>query len=183
MPGDGLSPDPAGIAGVAAFVISRVAVQNFAIVARSGDTDPVVAAHYRRKIADHHHKIVRIFGAPDERKNAAGRIVRVDPFESRPFEIDLEQGRLAGVQMIQILDEALHPAVRRRIFQRPIHAAFFPEFVALGQLAAHEQQFLAGVRVHVAEKQTQVCKLLPVVARHFFQQGALAVDDFIMRER
>ena len=58
-----------------------------------------------------------------------------------------------------------------------------PEFAALAQFAAHEEQLFAGMRVHVAEEQPQIRKFLPIIAGHFFQKGALAVDDLIVRKR
>ena len=55
--------------------------------------------------------------------------------------------------------------------------------VPLAELAAHEQQLLAGLRVHVAVEQAQVGELLPVVARHLAEERAFAVDDLVVRER
>jgi hypothetical protein len=53
----------------------------------------------------------------------------------------------------------------------------------LAELAAHEQQLLAGVRPHVAVERAQVGELLPAVARHLVEQRALAVHDLVVRER
>ena len=90
---------------------------------------------------------------------------------------------LLRVQVIQISDEPLNAAVRRRIFERPFHGAAFPKFVARSEFAAHEEQLFAGMREHVAEEQTQVGEFLPVVARHFGEQRVFAVDHFIVRKR
>ena len=39
------------------------------------------------------------------------------------------------------------------------------------------------MRPHVAEQQAEICKLLPIVARHFLEQGTFPVDYFVVRER
>ena len=51
------------------------------------------------------------------------------------------------------------------------------------ELAAHEEQLLAGMRPHVRVERAQVRELLPAVARHLRQQRALAVHDLVVRER
>ena len=53
----------------------------------------------------------------------------------------------------------------------------------LSELVSHEQQFLACLGEHVAEQQSQVSKPLPFVPRHFANQGAFAMDNFIVRQR
>src|SRR5207253_7737910 len=73
--------------------------------------------------------------------------------------------------------------IQRRSQQMPVQAAVVPPFTSLPELVTHEQQFLAGLRIHISEKQAQVGEPLPLVARHFIEQRALAMDDFIMRER
>ena len=54
---------------------------------------------------------------------------------------------------------------------------------ALCKFSAHEDEFFARLGIHVGKHQPQVGEFLPVVARHLGQQGALAVDNLIMRER
>ena len=51
------------------------------------------------------------------------------------------------------------------------------------QLATHEQQLLAGRGPLVAEQHPEVCQPLPPVARHPAEEGALAVDHLVVRER
>ena len=55
--------------------------------------------------------------------------------------------------------------------------------VPLAEVAAHEQQLLAGMRPHVAVQQPQVGELLPQVAGHLVQQRAFAVNHFVVRHR
>ena len=53
----------------------------------------------------------------------------------------------------------------------------------LPDLAAHEQQLLAGVHEHVAVERPQVGVLLPHVAGHLVEHRAFAVHDLVVRER
>ena len=53
----------------------------------------------------------------------------------------------------------------------------------LRDLVAHEEQFLAGLREHVAEEKAEVRVFLPLVAGHHAEERAFAVDDFVVRER
>src|SRR5262245_59320637 len=56
-------------------------------------------------------------------------------------------------------------------------------FALLGELAAHEQELLAGVTEHEAIICAQIGKALPLVTRHAAEKRTLAVDDLIVRER
>ncbi len=103
-----------GISGVAAFVVCGIAVDNFPIISRGRDADAVIQPQHRREVADHYDEILRIARPPDERKNARRRVVRINPFEARPFEVHFEERPLRRVQAIQIDQEPLHSAVRRR---------------------------------------------------------------------
>jgi hypothetical protein len=51
--------------------------------------------------------------------------------------------------------------------QVPIDALVVIPFLPLADFASHEQQLLAGVRVHPGVKHTEVGELLPWIARHF----------------
>jgi hypothetical protein len=66
--------------------------------------------------------------------------------------------------------------------QVPVQRALVAPLALLGQLAAHEQQLLAGVRPHVGVQAAQVGELLPAIARHLRVQRALAVDDLVVAE-
>ena len=111
------------------------------------------------------------------------RVVRVEPFEAGHSKSTSWSARSRHVQVVQIRNQPLDAAVRRRIFERPFDRARFPEFVCAAELAAHEKQLLARMREHVAEEQPQVGEFLPVVAGHFLEQRAFAVHDFVVRER
>ena len=56
-------------------------------------------------------------------------------------------------------------------------------FAPLAELASHEHQLLAGMRVHVAVEGPQRRGLLPVVAGDLAEHRSLPVDDFVVGER
>ena len=67
--------------------------------------------------------------------------------------------------------------------QPPVELAGLGPLGLLAELAAHEQQLLAGVGPHEGEVGAQVGQLLPAVAGHLAQQRALAVDDLVVADR
>ncbi len=69
------------------------------------------------------------------------------------------------------------------IADMPFQAGVVRPLAHLAEFATHEEQLLAGLGIHVAEEQTQVGEALPFVAGHFADQRALAVNDFVVRER
>ena len=84
------------------------------------------------------------------------RSTRTPPSRNPPRE-----ARFVAVQTVQVGDQSLDAAMRRRILERPIDRCRPPEFAALAEFAAHEKQLLAGMREHVAEKQPQIREFLP----------------------
>src|SRR3984893_8398933 len=65
----------------------------------------------------------------------------------------------------------------------PVERKIVIPFALLAELATHEHQLLAGMSEHEAVIGAQVREALPVVARHPPQDRALAVDDFVVRQR
>ena len=110
-------------------------------------------------------------------------VVAVDPLEAGVIEVDLVQRRLAAIQRVQVGHAASARPGASPTAAGPTAAVVVVPFVPLAELAAHEQQLLAGVRPHVAVEQPQVGELLPQVARHLVEQRAFAVHHFVVRER
>ena len=75
------------------------------------------------------------------------------------------------------------PRCARIAEQVPVERMVVVPFALLRELAAHEQQLLAGMRPHEAEIGAQVGELLPAVARHLAEQRALAVHHLVVAER
>src|SRR5689334_1554826 len=108
--------------------------------------------------------------AAKKRDHGVVGIAEVDPLKSRPFEVDLIEGRLRSIQPIQILDETLKPSVRSELQEMPLEAVVVVPFPPLPELRAHEQHVLAGMRVEVSEERSHIRKTLPEVPRHFVQE-------------
>src|SRR2546427_3631252 len=160
-PGLGFGAYSAEIADVRATVGSRVGAEDFTVEAGLRQADAVVLADDRRAVQDDHKKIIGIFSAAKEGKDAVVRIVAVDPFEAAPVEIHLMERRFGGVQTVEVRDEAVNALVQIELEEVPIEAASFAPFGALRDFAAHEEQFFAGMRVLVGKKEAEIGELLP----------------------
>ena len=91
--------------------------------------------------------------------------------------------RLAAVDAVEVLDEVVHPVVQRLVEQPPVEAAALRPLRLLAELAAHEDQLLAGVAPHVGEEGAQRRDLLLARAPRLAQQRALAVHDLVVADR
>ncbi len=91
--------------------------------------------------------------------------------------------RLPPVERVQIGNHPLHSAVLGILQQIPLEAGVVVPFRTLPELAAHEEQLLAGMRRHIPIQQPQVRELLPKISGHFIDQRTLAVHHFVVRKR
>ncbi len=78
-------------------------------------------------------------------------------------EIALVQRRLGRVDAIQIAHQPLHAAMGRVVEQLPIGLPVVVPLALLPELAAHEQELLAGMRPHEPEIGAQIGETLPVI--------------------
>ena len=183
VPGNRFGVHAAEIAHVGPAIFLRVRIHDFPVEARLGHAHAVGISLNRRKISDHYDEIARILRSPQEGKDARIRVVAIDPFKSVPVEIHLVKGRLIPVDRVQVRRKSLKAAVSIVFEQVPFETGLRVPFSPLAEFAAHEHQFLAGMRDQVPEKQAHVRELLPQVAGHFVDQRGLAVNDLIMGER
>ena len=65
----------------------------------------------------------------------------------------------------------------------PVELAVVVPLAVLTELAAHEEQLLAGVSPHPAEQQAHVGELLPAVPRHLADERAFPVDHLVVGDR
>ena len=85
---------------------------------------------------------------------------------------------------VQVADEAQHAGVPILVGQPPVETALVAPLLWVGELAAHEQERTTGVRPHPGVQRPEVGEArLVVLARHLAEQGALAVDDLVVRKR
>lgn len=172
----------AHVADVRTTVVGGVGVHDFTVQARVRNTKAITAANYGCGVDDGDDEIFGIFSAADEGKNAVVRIVGVNPFETVPIKFDLMEGGLGSIEMIEVDDELLDAAMGVVLEQVPIQAVCFGPFATLGELLAHEEEFLAGMRVLIGVEKTEIGELLPHVTGHFVEERIFSVDDFIVRE-
>jgi hypothetical protein len=162
--------------------VGGVGVHNFAVEAGIWYSEAIAATDDGCGIDDRDEQVFGIFPATDEGENAVVGVVGVNPFETVPVELDLMEGGLSGVKMIEVVDEALDAAMGFVLEEVPVEAAGFAPFAALGEFLAHEEEFLAGVGVLISVEQTEIGELLPHVPGHFVEERVLSVNDFVVRE-
>ena len=118
--------------------------------------------------------------ATEEGEDAVISIIGIDPMEAGRVAVVEVERRLVAVKAVEVGDEPPDAGVALVVGEAPVDAGVVGPFAPLADLAAHEQQLLARLRPHVAEQQSQVGELLPVVAGHLRKQRALAVNDLVM---
>src|SRR5260370_35475546 len=85
------------------------------------------------------------------------------------------EGGFGGVKMVEIGDEAMDAAVGIVLEEVPVEAVGLAPFGALGELLAHEEEFLSGVSVLIGVEHTQIGELLPHVPGDFGKERDFAV--------
>src|SRR6516225_7884114 len=93
------------------------------------------------------------------------------------------QGSFLAVKPIKVSHPFLHALVLLVFQQVPVQAVVVVPLSPMPELAAHEEQLLAGLGVHVTKEQSQVGKLLPAVTRHLAEKRLFHVDNIVVRER
>ena len=66
--------------------------------------------------------------------------------------------------------------------QEPIQFPLFAPLPQLRKILSHKEQLFAGVHHKICIRQTQVCKLGILIARHLINHRTLQMNNFIMRE-
>src|SRR5262245_54398702 len=126
---------------------------------------------------------MRLASLAQPREDAAFGVMHDEPFEPGIFAIELVQRRHCPVEAVEITHQRLDAGVPWIVEKVPIERMVMSPFALLGELAAHEQELLAGVTEHEAIICAQIGKALPLVTRHAAEKRTLAVDDLIVRER
>ena len=182
MPGLLEGPTPGGVHHTAAAVFDGVGVQRLGVKARFRDADAVAAPRHGSEIRRHHQVVVAVSRPPQEDDYGLVSTLEIHPFEAGPIEVHFVERALPPVKQVQIGHQTLERAVRIVVEQIPVEALVRVPLHPLPEFAAHKQQLLARMRVLEGVERAQVCKLLPGITRHFCEQRALAVHDFIVRE-
>ena len=135
---------------------------------------------HRREVEGGDHQVVRVGGAADEADHAVVAVGAVDPGKAGRVEVELVHRLLGAQHAVQVADPLAQSRMLGEVQQVPVEARVVIPLPPLPELAAHEHQLLAGLRVHPPEQEPQVRELLPVVAGHLVQQRALAVHHLVV---
>ena len=107
----------------------------------------------------------------------------VDPLKTLGVEITFVERRFVAVGVVQSLHPFLNSGMGRVAEKVPIETLFMIPFPTLAEFAAHEEELLPRLAVHVPVDQSEVGELLPVVSGHFAEERSFAVHDLIMGKR
>src|SRR5438876_1634976 len=154
----------AAIAVAAAAVVRGVAVERLAPQARPRDADAVVADDAGQEMADDEDRRLVASAFAQECEDLIVVVVAVDPLETGRLAVAFVQRGQLRVSLVEVAHPVLDSTVGWLVEQMPVEALVVIPFAPLAELAAHEQQFLAGLAVHVTVQQAQPSELVPVVA-------------------
>jgi len=97
-------------------------------------------------------------------------------------KVPLVEGRLLAIEAIELPDKPGKLPMAVILEQVPVQALLMVPLVELSKLTAHEEQFFSWVSPHPSIEGAEVGELLPQVTGHTGDEGAFAVDDFVMGE-
>src|SRR4029453_18280509 len=110
-------------------------------------------------------------------------VVAIDPLEAVRPTIELVERGLGPIRRVEVAAPPLEAGGAGGAEQVPVEARLVIPLAPLAELAAHEEQLLAGQQPLVAEEQAQVRAALPVVAWHIAEQRSLSVHHLVVRQR
>src|SRR5262249_57978251 len=105
--------------------------------------------------ADDDDGLLGLAAAAEKGERALRSVVAVDPLEAGRLAVARVQGGLGAVGGVQVADPALQAAVRLALEERPVEARLVVPLAPLAELAAHEEELLAGLRPLAAEQRAQ----------------------------
>ncbi len=167
------------VVDAAAAVALVVRVQEFAIAASLGNPDAKIMPDDRGHVRDAYHEVAGDVAAQPA-EYAVVTVAPVYPLEPGVGEIDLVERRRAPVECVQVPHQRLHAPMRCIVEQVPVERTIMVPFVVGREFGPHEQQLLAGMRIHTCKIGSQVGEALPLVPRHTAEQRVLAVHDFVV---
>src|SRR5262245_14366800 len=168
---------------IVATVDVRIRIEHLAPEACEGHPNAVVAVDFRREIHHHEAPVMHIAPLAQPGKYAAVAIMHDQPLEPRRLTVELGKCRDVAVEVIEVAHQRLDASMLRLFQEIPIERMIVPPLMLLSELAAHEQELLAGVAEHKAVIGAQIGKPLPGVARHAAKNRALAVHNLVVRQR
>src|SRR5271154_4210408 len=168
LPRNRLGMPPTPITDVATSVDSSIGIQQFFVPTLPRCSYSVSVSGNRCGIHREEQSGTRL-RLTQERENALVGVGKIYPFKSSITIIVLRKGKVALVKEIEMLDQSSKTVVQRVLKQFPIDALVVVPFFPLSDLASHEQELFAWVRVHPGVKHAEVGKFLPWITRHLIQ--------------
>ena len=107
-------------------------------------------------------------------------IAAVNPLKPGGHKVLLMKGRLLTIVPVEVPHVALESGVQWALEQVPVERLFVAPLPPLAKFLPHEEEFFAGVDVHVRIQRTQRGGLLPLVAGHLGDERPFAVHHFVM---
>ena len=170
------------VSKAAAAVNFSVRVEHFGIRSGIRNTYDIIFTQHRLEIA-HADNLIALLVNASENKDRMLIITMTNPLEALPRGINLIKRRILLVEFVYILKEFLKLLVTLIFEYLPAKPLLIAPLVKLTELRTHKGELLAGVRHHISDKCSDACKLHIVVARHFIDKRAFAVNNLIVTYR
>src|SRR5262245_38115047 len=164
------------------IVVPGIAVEHLAPHTSTWHSYPIVEAWHRREIADDKDTLPGRAPLSQEAHYTVLGVITVDPGKTRRVTVAFVEGWGLTVEVVQVRDPSLQASMRGIGEQMPVQTRVVIPLPPLTKLSAHEEQFFAGLSIHVSQQQSQIRILLRVTPRHFAQQRAFAVDHLVVRQ-
>src|SRR5437870_251603 len=154
-----LSFDTSHHAKASAAVLLRISIQNLLVGSLARQSNSMAFAHDRREVADADNLLAGRRSNTAKRGHILAGIIDFNPTKTARIAVGFPQRAVFLIKLIQILNQRQHASVNWSFQQVPIQTLSLGPFAPLAELAAHEQQFLAGVCPHVTVQRAQVREL------------------------
>src|SRR5262249_14334972 len=149
VPRDVLGRDAAAVADVAATIEGAVGIHDLLVVPGARHPHTVAAAHDGSEAAHAQHEVGRITRETAEGEETLLRVVTVHPAKAHIVAVELVEGRLDTIPLVEVTDERVEPAmVRALVEQPPVERSIVVPLARLPELSAHEEEFLPGIGPH-----------------------------------
>src|SRR6266446_3338881 len=175
-------PNASEVAIAVPVVVPGIAVEHLAPHTSTWHSYPVVEAWHRREIADDKNTLLGREPLAQEAHYTILGVVTIDPGKTRRVTVAFVEGWGMTVEVVQVCDPSLQASMRGIGEQMPVQTRVVIPLPPLPKLSTHEEQFFAGLSIHISQQQSQIRILLRVAARHFAQQRAFAVDHLVVRQ-
>ena len=173
--------DDAHIAHAAAAILARIRVEDLLPLPGLRQSEQIVVTRHGRHVGEADRGAPGVI-PPDPTEDIGLRVIGIDPLEASGIVVALPQCRSCAVGSIDVAHGPCDTGVLLELHEPPGEPRVGVPLRGLCELSAHEEQLAARVCPHVAEVGAQVGELLPAVAGHLPDEGALAVDDLIVGE-